>query len=143
LGWFGAGMMVPEFEETAFALKNGEISQPFATSYGYHIIYRTDSRGLQPLDSLRRNINDMIDRDDRKNIPMRAKVKELRQKYGIASNAKVANSVDAQIKAATAIDSLFLVNLKADKRVIVSAKKPAKPVTVGKVAGMFNKSVST
>lgn len=143
LGWFGAGMMVPEFEETAFALKNGEISQPFATSYGYHIIYRTDGRGLQPLDSLRRNINEMIDRDDRKNIPMRAKIKDLRQQYGIVNNAKVANSVAAQIKAATAIDSLFLANLKADNRVIFSAKKPAKPVTVANVAGMFNKSATS
>jgi parvulin-like peptidyl-prolyl isomerase len=29
---------VPEFDKTAFSLKNGELSQPVKTQYGYHII---------------------------------------------------------------------------------------------------------
>lgn len=35
-----AGQMVPEFEEGALALKEGEIGDPIATAYGYHIIMR-------------------------------------------------------------------------------------------------------
>ena len=38
LGWFASGKMVQAFNDAAFSLKVGEISQPVKTDYGYHII---------------------------------------------------------------------------------------------------------
>lgn len=44
LGYFGKGMMVPEFEKAAFSLPVGEVSQPVKTQFGWHLIKVTDKR---------------------------------------------------------------------------------------------------
>ena len=38
LGWFGRGPMVKEFEDLAFSMEKGEVSKPFKTQFGWHIM---------------------------------------------------------------------------------------------------------
>jgi peptidyl-prolyl cis-trans isomerase SurA len=45
LGYNGRGAMVYQFEKVAFALKKGEISQPFESPFGFHIMQLLDRRG--------------------------------------------------------------------------------------------------
>ncbi|HWB46830.1 MAG TPA: peptidylprolyl isomerase [Hyphomicrobiaceae bacterium] len=50
LGFFSRGQMVPQFEEAAFKLNKGEVSEPFQTQFGWHIV-KVDDRREQPAPS--------------------------------------------------------------------------------------------
>ena len=48
LGWFGTGMMVPEFETAVADLEAGEISAPVQTQFGWHVVKLNESRISAP-----------------------------------------------------------------------------------------------
>ena len=52
LGYLIRGSLVPEFENALFQMKTGEVSDPVASPYGFHVIERTGDRKLSaaPLD---------------------------------------------------------------------------------------------
>jgi foldase protein PrsA len=53
LDWFGAGAMVPEFEEAAYALEVNAISAPVKSEFGYHIIQVTDKKEKEAFDKVK------------------------------------------------------------------------------------------
>jgi peptidyl-prolyl cis-trans isomerase D len=62
LDWFSRGAMVKPFEDTAFTLKQGEISNVVQTDFGYHIITVTGVRGgdKRPFEAVRGEIENEI-----------------------------------------------------------------------------------
>ena len=84
LGWFGRGMMVPEFDKVAFEMKKGEISGVVSTQFGYHIIYKADEKGggAQTLVDVHDQVKDLL-RHEARGRAMESFVAELR------ANAKV------------------------------------------------------
>lgn len=47
LGYFTKGQLVPEFEQKAYSMKNGEISDPVKTQFGWHVIKVEDKRAIK------------------------------------------------------------------------------------------------
>lgn len=84
LGWFGPGMMVPEFDKAAFAMKCGEVSDVIETQFGYHIILKTDEKGGGPqtLVDVADQIRDLL-RHEARGRAMDVFVAELREKAKI------------------------------------------------------------
>ena len=62
LGEFGRATMVPEFEQAAFSMKPGEISDPVKTSFGYHIIKveKNQPAATRSLAEVRSEIEDQL-----------------------------------------------------------------------------------
>jgi peptidyl-prolyl cis-trans isomerase C len=52
VGFFKRGQMVPEFEEVAFFMKPGEVSEPVRSQYGFHVI-RLDQREAKSFEELK------------------------------------------------------------------------------------------
>ena len=94
LGWFGKGMMVKPFEDAAFGMKEGEISAPFRTNYGWHIILKEGERGIQPLDSMRAQITRQVQRDERAKEADKSFIRKTRAEYNLPAEMS-----DADVKA--------------------------------------------
>jgi peptidyl-prolyl cis-trans isomerase SurA len=54
LGWSGPGTFVPEFDKAIADLKENEISEPFKTRYGWHIVQMLGTRSYDSTDDVRR-----------------------------------------------------------------------------------------
>lgn len=56
IAWISKGQTVKEFEDKAFALKKGEMSEPFLSPMGYHIVLMKDRKQLESYDELKDQI---------------------------------------------------------------------------------------
>ncbi|WP_430467850.1 peptidylprolyl isomerase [Winogradskyella ouciana] len=76
-----------EFEDQAFALKNdGDISQPFKTEYGWHIVKRIELKPIQTFEELKPTLEARVKRDSRSKLINTAMVNELKKRYEISYN---------------------------------------------------------
>ena len=59
LGFFGHGQMVGPFEQAAFSLPAGQISEPVKTQFGYHLI-RVDERNTKPFEEVESQVESQL-----------------------------------------------------------------------------------
>lgn len=89
LPWFGTGRMVPEFEKTAFGIKNdGEFAAPIRTSYGWHIIKRIKRKGIPSFEEQKNDLKQKVSKDSRSQLSKESIVNRIKKEYGFSEDIK-------------------------------------------------------
>ena len=100
------GRMVPEFEKVSYELGKGEISSPFETRYGVHIVKKLDSHSVADYASVRDQLTAMVGM--RGNIAVDSKVAQLKKKYKFSLNDKLMKRLRSEVTLPDSLDNAFI-----------------------------------
>ena len=129
LPWFGAGQMVPEFEEVAFTLPNQSLSEPFQTQFGWHLIYKYDQKGAPSLAEMKPTELNRIQnpQDDRYALVRDNQIERLSKKHKALFNKKATEAIKSYI-GQNGLDSAFYAPAAIDSETLLTIQK--KPYSV-------------
>lgn len=87
LPWRGTGRYFREFEEKAFALKEpGDITEPFQSFYGWHIIKLLDKKEIGTFDEMKPTLESRVGRGDRDRVKRKKYLDKLKSNYDFSLN---------------------------------------------------------
>lgn len=86
---FGAGKMVPEFEDAAFAIENvGDITEPVKSPYGWHIIKLIEKIPLQSYDEMKKDLQIRVNKDGRSNVSRESFIAKRKKEYNFTEDKR-------------------------------------------------------
>ena len=84
---FKGGKVPKDFEDAAFGLKkDGDISAPVMTQYGWHIVKRIEVKGLPAFDQMKTEIKARVQRDSRSQMGRAALIARVKKENGFKQN---------------------------------------------------------
>jgi len=88
LNKFSSGQMIEEFSKVAFSLEeNGEISKPFSSQFGWHIVKLINKYPIESFESLKSKLRIQVEKDIRSNLITEAVIDKLINKFDIVINS--------------------------------------------------------
>lgn len=97
LPWIGLHQTVKEFEDVAFNLKKDEISKPFNSPNGIHIVKLIDRKQIEPFEEKKDEITRRLNRQGRGNKGVEALIAKLKNDYRYSFNEGVADQTKAAL----------------------------------------------
>ncbi|MCX7836176.1 MAG: peptidylprolyl isomerase [bacterium] len=131
IGYFRWGQMVDEFQEKAWKMKVGEISKPFLTEYGWHIVKVTDIRPLErfPYKKMRDEIYRRLMGIHRDEMIKRANqfLEKLRNRYQVQLKKDNLQLIFSKLGPSSLVDNdPFATLTDAEKQIPLFTFKPGK-----------------
>lgn len=98
LGQFGKGMMIPDFENAAYALQPGQMSTPIKSTVGWHIIKLNDRHPFEPYEFHHESILKFLDQRGIKEASANAYIDSLAKEKNV-SRDEIVDMLHDQITA--------------------------------------------
>ncbi|MBQ9363476.1 MAG: peptidylprolyl isomerase [Bacteroidaceae bacterium] len=89
IGQFGKGMMIPDFEEAAYKLQPGEMSEPVLSTVGYHIIYLEDRHPFESYEYHHSRILDFLEKRGIKEASASAYIDSIAKQEGVTRTEEI------------------------------------------------------
>ncbi len=110
---FGRGRMIKPFEEVAFNLKDGELSKPVESNFGYHIIKKYGHKSVPSLEDSKARIEQMIKSDERAMMPVDSKANQILKELNFKKNDKLGEYLKSELAKHGGFDSTFVTDVVA------------------------------
>lgn len=107
IGQISRGQTLKEFEDAAFALKDGEMSRPVLSPVGYHIIKMISHSDIPTYDSLRADIRRFIDSRGIREAIINDKLEQMVKATGMTQEAIMDQRADSLAKTDSEMNYLF------------------------------------
>ena len=110
---FGHNYMPKSFENVAFSLADGEISEPVETPYGYHIIKKYAHIPLGSFEDCRETIEKRISNDERSLLPVESRYNQIMKEQNYKKTDGLKEYLLKELKAHGGYDSTFVTDVLA------------------------------
>ncbi len=77
LPWIGPNQTIKEFEDAAYALQAGQMSKPFLSPLGYHIVLMKERKQIEPFDSLKTEFINTLERQGIREAIAASRIKHI------------------------------------------------------------------
>jgi peptidyl-prolyl cis-trans isomerase SurA len=137
--WFGTGRMIPEFEEASFSLENkGDISKPFKSFYGWHIVKLIDKKGIGTFEEMKPELQEKASRGERRKYQTERYINKLKAEYGFTEYPEALEAVYAAADSTLLLGNWSGADLKGDQTPL--AKIGDHPITTAEFVGYIIKN---
>lgn len=130
LPWFGRGRMVPEFEKVSYELQNGEISEPFETAYGVHIVKKLDSRQVGSYEDEKNHVKAILNDSPKASVALMSGIDKLKKQYRLMRNVELMNKLKAEVTTPDSLNDAFVDKYKNSNETLFELNGKAYPLSL-------------